>query len=335
MNRIPAASAAPDQIRAPANGPPAPNNGRPKTQRRTRPNAEPNAPPDDIFDRLAAPFPADSVLFKPQSVSGNRARAVAYVDARCVMDRLDDTVGPAGWQDEYETTPSGEVKCTLRIKIAEEWVGKSDVGSRSDQPDEGDQLKAAFSDALKRAAVKWGIGRYLYHLAKQWVGYDPQRRQFTEAPKLPAWALPGASDDPGHAPPPSSPGAGAEASKELARPSPAHLSPARSSASAASATTTQPARPNGLPTDGRSLFRWLKDKEKALIDDHVCRAGELVEYIAQAGAAAGHGTAIVRWPPAGVTHGVNSALEFIAEREAGSERAGTSELTGTDPNIPF
>jgi hypothetical protein len=38
---------------------------------------------------------------------------------------------------------------------------KVDVGGPSEQPDGGDWLKAAFSDALKRAAVKFGVGRHL------------------------------------------------------------------------------------------------------------------------------------------------------------------------------
>jgi hypothetical protein len=56
-------------------------------------------------------------------------------------------------------------------------VTKEDVG-------EGDSLKAAFSDALKRAAVKFGVGRYLYRLEKQWVDYDPEKGRFTP-PTLP------------------------------------------------------------------------------------------------------------------------------------------------------
>ena len=38
--------------------------------------------PDAIFRELAAPFPADEVQFKPQVVKGNRALAIAYIDAR-------------------------------------------------------------------------------------------------------------------------------------------------------------------------------------------------------------------------------------------------------------
>jgi hypothetical protein len=139
---------------------------------------------------LAAPFDASEVKFKPAVVSGSRALALAYVDARVIQDRLDEVLGVAGWQDEYEVLPDGSVVCKLRIKIAEEWITKMDVGGPSEQPDEGDRRKAAFSDALKRAATKWGLGRYLYRLPAQWVDYDPHKRQFVRPPTLPPSALP-------------------------------------------------------------------------------------------------------------------------------------------------
>jgi hypothetical protein len=143
-----------------------------------------------ISQALGEPFPVEEVRWKPQAVSGNRALAIAYIDARSVMDRLDNAVGPAGWQDEYEFLPDGAVLCKLRLRIDGEWIMKQDVGGQSDQQDNGDRLKAAVSDALKRAAVKFGIGRYLYDLPRQWVDYDPQKKQFARMPSLPSWAVP-------------------------------------------------------------------------------------------------------------------------------------------------
>src|SRR5437773_7797711 len=139
---------------------------------------------------LAAPFDLSEVRFKPAVVSGNRAMALAYVDARVVQNRLDEVLGVDGWQDDYECLADGSVVCRLRLRMGDEWITKVDVGGPSEQPDGGDRLKAAFSDALKRAAVKFGVGRYLYRLPAQWVDYDPQRRQFPKTPTLPAWALP-------------------------------------------------------------------------------------------------------------------------------------------------
>jgi hypothetical protein len=146
-------------------------------------------PEQSIREALAAPIPIEDIKWKPQAVSGNRALAVCYVDARAIMDRLDDVVGVDGWQDAYELLPDGSVVCKLRVRIGE-WIEKSDIGGQSEQHDEHDKHKAAFSDALKRAAVKFGIGRYLYRLPKQWADYDPKTKQFTRAPKLPASAMP-------------------------------------------------------------------------------------------------------------------------------------------------
>jgi hypothetical protein len=144
----------------------------------------------DITDALAAPFEPREVKFKPQLVKNNKAMAIAYVDARVIEDRLDDVLGPENWQDEYEVLNDGSVTCRLRVKLGAEWVTKMDVGSLSEQPDSGDRLKAAFSDALKRTAVKYGIGRYLYRLPAQWVDYDPAKKQIVRPPTLPPFAIP-------------------------------------------------------------------------------------------------------------------------------------------------
>ena len=135
--------------------------------------------------QLAAPFDQADIKFKPGAVSGNRAMALAYVTARAVMDRLDAVLGIDGWKDSYEWLPDGAVLCRLSCKIGDAWIQKADVGGASGQPDPGDRCKAAFSDALKRAAVKFGIGRYLYNSPQQWVEYDGQKKRFAQTPTMP------------------------------------------------------------------------------------------------------------------------------------------------------
>lgn len=123
----------------------------------------------DIFDQLAAPFPTESISWRLGSVKndGSKAMALAYIDARDVMDRLDSVVGPGSWQDEYVNAGNGATCCRIGIYFHEtqEWVWKSDGAGQTDV--EGD--KGQFSDAFKRAAVKWGVGRYLYDLDSPWV----------------------------------------------------------------------------------------------------------------------------------------------------------------------
>src|SRR5262245_32944814 len=128
--------------------------------------------PGQLAADLSRPFEAREVKWKPQAVKGNRALAIAYVDARVIQDRLDEVFGVAGWQDDYVELKDGSFLCRLSVRYGDTWVTKVDVGSQSEQPDEGDRVKAGVSDALKRAAVKLGIGRYLYRLPQQWCDYD-------------------------------------------------------------------------------------------------------------------------------------------------------------------
>lgn len=108
---------------------------------------------------------------------------LAYIDARDVMERLDSVVGPEHWQDEYTEGPSGRVFCHLTIH----GIRKGDGAGATDV--EG--AKGAISDAFKRAAVKFGIGRYLYDCKSGWVdlenGYLP--RDFDGRAFLPAPAF--------------------------------------------------------------------------------------------------------------------------------------------------
>lgn len=80
------------------------------------------------------------------------------------MDRLDSVVGQANWQATYSHALSKTV-CELSIRCGDEWIIKSNGAGDSDIEGE----KGALSDAFKRAAVLWGIGRYLYNLDSPWV----------------------------------------------------------------------------------------------------------------------------------------------------------------------
>ena len=140
-----------------------------------------------MIEELKAPFKSKSVRWRPGRIrkDGKKATALAYIDSRDVMNRLDTVVGFDNWSDEYHETPTGRLICTLKIKLGNEWVGKSDAAA--DTNVEG--MKGAISDAFKRAAVKWGIGRYLYYLPEQWVDID-QWKKIVNPPALPKWALP-------------------------------------------------------------------------------------------------------------------------------------------------
>ena len=126
----------------------------------------------DISERLRKPFNPDDVEFMAKGKPGpsGKSQVVAYVDARCVQDRLDAVVGAGAWAFEWQPISidsKGDVsvaKGTLTIH----GVAKSDVGTASNF----EASLGAVSHALKRAAVQWGIGRYLYDLEKTWIALD-------------------------------------------------------------------------------------------------------------------------------------------------------------------
>jgi hypothetical protein len=111
-------------------------------------------------------FPKPQVSWRAQTVTkdGTKALALAYVDARDVMDRLDEVCGIDGWQCKYSHA-NGKTICDVGIKCGDEWIWKADGAGDTDV--EAD--KGAISDAFKRAAVKWGVARYLYDLGQTWV----------------------------------------------------------------------------------------------------------------------------------------------------------------------
>jgi len=156
------------------------------------------------WPRLAEPFPADDIHWRVGSASKKKpsATVLAYLDARNVMDRLDEVFGPAGWKDEYTKGPDGGVLCRLSAYVGDQWVSKEDGAENTAV----EAIKGGYSGALKRAAVKWGIGRYLYALDAVWLpikeGWPPDGVTTVSAktpsggwgyiviPPLPKWALP-------------------------------------------------------------------------------------------------------------------------------------------------
>jgi hypothetical protein len=138
----------------------------------------------DVQDALAAPFPEDEIEFLPRAATNGRALALAHIDARTVMRRLDAVVGPDGWSFDFDVLSPDCKK--IKGKLTVLGVTKCDAGEAST---EDEPLKSAVSDALKRCAVHFGIGRFLYYLPQLWVNYDAAKRRFSETPRLPAGAL--------------------------------------------------------------------------------------------------------------------------------------------------
>jgi hypothetical protein len=143
---------------------------------------------DIDFEALKAEFPREAISWRSQTLTrdGDKALALAYIDARDVMDRLDEVCGPANWKDEYEIH-GAKTLCKISIRIDNEWVWKTDGAGDTQVEAE----KGSLSDALKRAAVKWGIGRYLYALPAIWVeceSYEKNSKHYFKKWKVDPWS---------------------------------------------------------------------------------------------------------------------------------------------------
>lgn len=93
--------------------------------------------------------------------------ALAYIDARDVMDRFDEVCGVGGWQIKYSHA-NGKTIADIGVKVGDEWIWKANGAGDTQVEAE----KGAISDAMKRAAVVWGVGRYLYDVDYVWADLD-------------------------------------------------------------------------------------------------------------------------------------------------------------------
>ncbi len=170
---------------------------------------------------LADPFEAHDIEWRVQQsgVSGSSkpwVMVIPYITNRAIQQRLDDVVGINGWKNEFKEATSGKgYLCGLSIRFGDEWITKWD-GSEYTQVE---ALKGALSGSMKRTAVQFGIGRYLYSLDTEFATCNPVESRFKAngefisiplnksnkggprmnaewfPPILPDWALPSAKFD--------------------------------------------------------------------------------------------------------------------------------------------
>lgn len=125
------------------------------------------------FNALAAPFSESDIEWRigRKTKDETKASAFAYITNRAVQNRLDTVCNPENWKNEKpETGPAGGVICGLSIRVNDEWITKWDGADNTNI----EAVKGGLSDAMKRAAVQWGIGRYLYDMetSQHWYKID-------------------------------------------------------------------------------------------------------------------------------------------------------------------
>jgi len=116
----------------------------------------------EVMDGLNKPTPQNERRYRIGRILNEDtglATVLTYVDARYVMDVLDQNCGTDKWSSEFLEI-KGNLFCKISISSGVESVSKMDVGVPSNFEGE----KGEVSDALKRCAVHFGIGRDLYNV---------------------------------------------------------------------------------------------------------------------------------------------------------------------------
>lgn len=180
---------------------------------------------EKLAKALSEPFDLELLGWKPQALNADKTQALVapYADPRAYTDRLNDVLGPGGWEEKF-TVVSVPFRRKDSWKADASWIEGTKVivtcelaipglGRHVDVGEEetGDENvgTSAFAQAFKRACVKFGLGRYLYDFPKgMWAPYDAKRKQVTAPPPIPAWAKPKAKPAAAPTPKQSAPASG-------------------------------------------------------------------------------------------------------------------------------
>lgn len=136
--------------------------------------------PEDLRRVLAAPFANEDIEWRVSVTTRDKDRglAVHYVTNRAIQNRLDSTVGIDGWQNQFVPWKEGKAQlCGISIYFDQQkqWLTKWDGADDS----EFESVKGGLSDSMKRAAVEWGIGRYLYGMTQVWVRIEQHGKSYS------------------------------------------------------------------------------------------------------------------------------------------------------------
>jgi hypothetical protein len=131
---------------------------------------------------LQKPFDISDIEWRVQQATiyngKPRALLLAYITNRAIQERLDEVLGCNNWQNQYQSWKDKSQLCGISVWDDEkkQWLTKWDGADNTNI--EG--TKGGLSDSMKRAAVQWGIGRYLYNADKMYAVFSPNGTNSTK-----------------------------------------------------------------------------------------------------------------------------------------------------------
>ena len=147
--------------------------------------------PSQIQAALSKPFAPEDLEWRLQQTFEDKMRGIAvpYVTNRAIQNRLDESVGPENWYNEYKPWHGTGKKEAQLCGITIYFEGRGFI-TKWDGAEDSDiePVKGGLSDSMKRAAVQWGVGRVLYNMDTVWVNIEKRGKTHvikeSERPKL-------------------------------------------------------------------------------------------------------------------------------------------------------
>jgi hypothetical protein len=143
--------------------------------------AFPVASIEAALPQLRRPFAPAAVKWKPQATWPSNGPAegaifVGYIDARLVSARLNHVVG-GNWSEKPVRVEGQAWALMYELTVFEQT--HVDIGVAQGRSDDM-KLKAMHSDGLKRPAVRFGIGEYLYAMPEVRIAVTPDGAETSE-----------------------------------------------------------------------------------------------------------------------------------------------------------
>ena len=144
---------------------------------------------------LTAPIQPNEIEWRIQSKGNGKMTIVPYITNRCVMERFDKAFGAENWTSEFREITNGFI-CRLTVNVevetrkmrVENGTDYTELTQRTIYREDGasktniEPEKGGISDAMKRAAVQFGLGRDLYNYPRVFVASADNY--------IPNWAYP-------------------------------------------------------------------------------------------------------------------------------------------------
>lgn len=144
--------------------------------------------PRDLLDSLSQPFAPQEVRLRPgtreQMQDGRwRCRAIPFAERPAYEARLNALV-PGQWSTTSPSIVVAQARLVVAAQVKIGPIGHTAYGElllpAPIAPDEAGAwvrtVPQAFAQAFIGACQRFGIGRYLAQLAREWVPYDPQHQ---------------------------------------------------------------------------------------------------------------------------------------------------------------